>query len=134
MTASKIARRKWSTAEKRRIVELTLGTGISTRAVALEHELDPASLSHWKALYRAGKLDEQRMEKIKRSRPAIAAATFLPVNIAADVRASQSSPAHVTPGRSSVIQLMLTSGATLRLEADRIDAAFVCALVAELRR
>jgi hypothetical protein len=29
---------------------------------------------------------------------------------------------------------VLTSGATLRIEAAALDAAFVCALVAELRR
>ncbi len=119
MTASKAAehraaRRKWSLAEKRRIVELTLDAGISTRAVALEQGVHPTSLSHWKALYRAGKLDEQRM---KRVRPAIATATFLPVNIAPDVRASQrSTPPQVAHERGSVVQLMLASGATLRLD------------------
>ncbi len=140
MTASKAAehraaRRQWSLVEKRRIVELTLGAGISTRAVALEHGVHPTSLSHWKALYRAGKLDEQRMKQIKRVRPATATATFLPVNIAPDVRASQrSTPPQVAHERASVVQLMLASGATLRLETDRVDAALVYALVAELRR
>ena len=137
MTASKAAehraaRRQWSRAEKRRIVELTLGAGSSTRAVALEHGVHATSLSHWKALYRVGKLDEQR---IKRVRPATATATFLPVNIAPDVRVTQrSTPLHDAHQQSSVVQLMLASGATLRFQTDRVDAALVCALVAELRR
>ena len=136
MTASKsehrAARRQWSLAEKRRIVELTLNAGVSTRAVALEYGVHPTCLSHWKTLYRAGKLDGQR---VKRVRPATVTATFLPVNIAPAVRASQrSTPPHDAHERGSVVQLMLASGATLRLETDRVDAALVCALVAELRR
>ncbi len=126
------ARRQWSLVEKRRIVELTLCADVSTRAIALEHGVHPTSLSHWKALYRAGKLDEQR---VKRVRLATTSATFLPVNIAPDVRASQRS---MPPGdaheNGSVVQLMLASGATLRFQTDRVDAALVCALVAELRR
>jgi transposase-like protein len=52
-------RRRWPLAEKRRIVELTLGEGASLLAVAREHGVHPNSLGRWKALYRAGKLDAQ---------------------------------------------------------------------------
>jgi len=52
-------RRRWPQAEKRRIVELTLRAGASLAAIALEHGVHPTSLNHWKALYRAGKLDAQ---------------------------------------------------------------------------
>ena len=128
----RVARRTWSLGEKRRIVELTLGAGVSTRAIALEHGVHPTSLSHWKVLYRAGKLCEERL---KRVRPATATATFLPVNIAPAVRASQRPTSRQDAHEhGSIVHLMLASGATLRFQADRVDAALVCALVAELRR
>ena len=52
-------RRQWPLAEKRRIVELTLRAGVSVRAIAREQGVHPTSLSHWRTLYRAGKLDAQ---------------------------------------------------------------------------
>jgi transposase-like protein len=125
-------RRQWSLAEKRRIVELTLVAGASTRSIAIEQGVHPTSLSHWKSLYRAGKLDAQPTARV---RPRVPSTTFMPVSIAPAVCASQrSTPGHDAHARSSVVQLMLASGATLRLETDGVDAALVCALVAELRR
>ena len=132
--ASKAAepRRHWPPAEKRRIVELTHVDGASTRAIALEHGVHPTSLSHWKRLYRAGTLDAKRPARI---RPAAPSATFLPVSVAAIGDASgRSTPRYETHARSSVVQLMLASGATLRVQTDRVDATLLCALVAELRR
>ncbi len=51
--------RRWPLAEKRRIVELTMRKGASTCAIAREHSVHPTSLSHWRTLYRVGKLDAQ---------------------------------------------------------------------------
>ncbi|GAC1502790.1 MAG: hypothetical protein NVS1B14_07780 [Vulcanimicrobiaceae bacterium] len=124
-------RRQWSLAEKRRIVELTFGVGSSTRAIALEHGVHPTSLSHWKTLYRAGKLDVQPLKRVRRATETV---TFLPVKIAPTARTShRPKPHHEAHTRGSVVQLMLESGATLRFEIG-VDAALVCALVAELRR
>ncbi|MGH7714668.1 MAG: hypothetical protein ACREML_01610, partial [Vulcanimicrobiaceae bacterium] len=87
-------------------------------------------LAHWKSLYRAGKLDAQPPA---RARPAVPRTTFMPVSLAPAVRTSQQpTRGHDARGRS-VVQLTLASGATLRLESDGMDAAMVCALVAELR-
>ena len=71
-------RRRWPIAEKRRIVELTLREGVSTRAIAREQGVNPTSLCHCKALYRAGKLDAQP----PRARAHASSAAFLPVTIA----------------------------------------------------
>ena len=127
-------RRHWPLAEKRRLVELTLRAGVSVRAIAVEHGVHPTSLSHWKALYRAGKL-EAPVQSAPRVHAPAASATFLPVSLVRAARRPQ--PATRPTARacgSSVVQLVLASGATLRIETDAVDAALVCALVAELRR
>jgi transposase-like protein len=127
-------RRHWPVAEKRRIVELTLRAGASVGAIAREHGVHPTSLSHWKALYRAGKLDAQAHAAPRVAAPA-ASATFVPVSLVRAVRRPQPAahPVAAACGRS-VVQLVLGSGATLRIETGALDAALVCALVAELRR
>jgi transposase-like protein len=124
--------RRWPLAEKRRIVELTLGAGASARAIAREHGVHPNTVGHWKALYRAGKLETQPAARI---RPAAASATFVPVSIAPAVRRPQRTTSrHDADAGSSVVQVVLASGAMLRIESGGLDAALVCALVAELGR
>ena len=127
-------RRRWPPSEKRRIVELTLRAGASVRAIASEHGVHPTSLNHWKALYRAGKLDAQVKSAPRVPGPA-ASATFVPVDVLPAVRRPQPA-AHpdAAASRSSIMQLVLASGATLRIETGALDAEFVCALVAELQR
>ncbi len=126
-------RRRWPIAEKRRIVELTLRSGASVRAIAREQGVHPTSLCHWKALYRAGKLGGQkhsaRTVTVKPS-----GATFVPVSIVPALR--NPPPASRTDAAThgcSVLQLVLASGATLRIETGALDAELICALVAELR-
>jgi transposase-like protein len=127
-------RRRWPAAEKRRIVELTLREGASLLTIAREHGVHPNSLGQWKALYRAGKLDEP-VKPRARVGGASASATFVPVRVVSEMRMPQPatcSDAAVT--RSGIVQLVLASGATLRIETGALDAALVCALVAELRQ
>ncbi|MHB8153879.1 MAG: transposase [Vulcanimicrobiaceae bacterium] len=116
--------------EKHRIVELTLREGACVRAIAREQGVNRNSLYQWQALYRAGKLGSEPAPRARASAPS---AAFLPVNIVpvgpVRRRASDSDA-----GGCSVVQLMLASGATLRIETGALDAALVCALVAELRR
>jgi transposase-like protein len=130
-------RRHWPLAEKRRLVELTLRAGVSVRAIAVEHGVHPTSLSHWKALYRAGKL-EAPVQSAPRVHAPAASATFLPVSLVRAARRPQQAQPAKRPDAcacsSSVVQLVLASGASLRIETDAVDAALVCALVAELRR
>jgi transposase-like protein len=127
-------RRRWPPAEKRRIVELTLRAGASLGAIAREHGVHPTSLNHWKALYRAGKLDPQVKSTPRVPGPA-ASAKFVPVNVLPAVRWPQpATHPDAAASRSSIVQLVLASGATLRIETGALDAALVCALVAELQR
>jgi transposase-like protein len=128
-------RSRWLPAEKRRIVELTQRPGASVPAIAREHGVNPNSLYRWTRLYCAGKLDAQ-VKSASRVASLGASATFVPVNVVRAVRSPQ--PAARPDGtacRSGIMQLVLASGATLRIETGgALDAALVCALVAELRR
>ena len=127
-------RRRWPPAEKRRIVELTLRAGVSVSAIAREYGVHPTSLNHWKALYRAGKLDAQVKSAPRVPGPA-ASATFVPVNVLPAMRKPQpATRSDAAAARSGIVQLVLASGATLRIETGALDAALVCALVAELQR
>lgn len=125
-------RRQWPLAEKRRIVELTLGAGRSMQAIATEYGLHVTSLSHWKRLYRAGKLDAAPVKRVRRGAESV---TFVPVTITPAARASHAPTSHQEWARRDyAVHVLFESGATLRLDLDRIDADLVCALVAELRR
>ncbi len=124
-------RHRWPLSEKRRIVELTLPEGASIRTIAREHGLDPTSLSHWRALYRAGQLEAQPAPRVRASAES---ARFVPVSIAPAVRTLEAISNLARAGGSSVVQLVFASGAALRIEAGDLDAALVRALVAELRR
>jgi transposase-like protein len=128
-------RRRWPLAEKRRIVELTLRAGASVGAIAREHGVHPSSLSHWKTHYRAGKLDDAQAQASPRVLAPAASATFVPVSLVRSVRRPQPimRPDAGACG-GGIVQLVLASGATLRIETGALDAAFVCAIVAELRR
>src|SRR5579863_9129866 len=123
-------RRRLPLSEKRRIVELTLHDGASLRSVAREQGVNRNSLYQWQALYRAGKLNAERAP---RTRAVAAKATFLPVTIAATRRAPRVAR-RMSSSASSIVQLMLASGATLRIETGTLDAGLICALVAELRQ
>lgn len=123
-------RRSWLPAEKRRIVELTLHVGVGP----CEHGVHLNSLHQWRMLYRTGKLEAPVRPVPPIAGPA-ASATFVPESLVSEVRRSQpAARPDAAAGRSGIVHLMLASGATLRIEMVALDAALVCALVAELRR
>ena len=137
MTGSKTpklgtSRNRWPISEKRRIVELTLREGASVGAIALEYGVHPTSLSHWKALYRAGKLDVQLPQR-PRARAGASSATFLPVTIASAAHAPRTA-IDSRASAQSVVQITLPSGFSLRIETGVLEAGFVVALVAQLQR
>ncbi len=123
------SRRRLPLSEKRRIVELTLHDGASLRSVAREQGVNRNSLYQWQALYRAGKLNAARTPRARAVAPR---ATFLPVTIAAAGRALR--PPGTQSSAWSIVQLMLASGASMRIETGPLDAGLICALVAELRQ
>ena len=125
-------RRRWPPAEKHRLVELTLRPGASVGAIAREHGVYPNSLRQWKALYLAGKLEPESAPRIT---ALAASATFVPVTIVPAMPRLQPAARPDAAARGNgVVQLVLGSDITLRIETDALDAALVCAIVAELRR
>jgi transposase-like protein len=128
------ARRHLPPAEKRRIVELTLRAGASVPAIAREHGVHPNSVHQWRALFRSGRLDAP-VKPPHRVAGSPASATFVPVSLVSEVRIPQPA-AHANPTGCcrGIVQLVLASGDTLRMEIGALDAALACALVAELRR
>jgi transposase len=126
--------RHWPMAEKRRIVELTRRPDASLVAIAREHDVNPNNVYRWKRLYRAGKLDAPVKPTARVAGPA-ASATFVPVSVVPEMRRPHpATRSDAVAGRSGIVQLVLASGATLRIETGALDAALVCALVAELQR
>jgi transposase-like protein len=134
----RVARRHLPPAEKRRIVELTLQSGASLVAIARDHGVHPNSVGQWKALYRAGKLDAPAAERASRMVDRFGSPTFVPVSVLPDARPPALAACTDTfagrSGGSGILQLVFSSGATLRIETGAVDAALVCALVAELRK
>jgi transposase-like protein len=123
-------RRRWPASEKCRIVELTLRDGASVGAVAREFGINRTIVSHWRALYRAGKLGVQ-LPKSPRVRAGASSAALLPVTIA-PVRAPRVA-CDSTGWGPSIVQVALPSGITLRIEARVLDAELLCALISQLR-
>jgi len=129
-TPQRTPRRRWTIGEKRRIVELTLRKGASVRAIAREQGVNRNSLYQWQALYRAGKFRAPSAPRVGTT----PGATFLPVTITAE-RSSRSSSACPANARSvNVVQLLLPSGAALRIATDALDVRLICALISELRQ
>jgi transposase-like protein len=111
---------RWSSSEKRRIVELTHGKGASISEIARSQGIHPTVLSRWRSLYRSGKLSDNPPRR--RSSNAAPAAALLPVMIS--VRGSEDegigdaivdSPARSHAQESTVIHVSLSSGTTLRI-------------------
>ena len=100
-------RRRWSTAEKKRLVAATLEPGASVSAIAREAGIDPGQLYGWRRQLRA--------------RPLIG---FAPVQVAAE-------PAPTRLAGAGAIEIEFASGARMRI-AGAVDAATLAAAVAAL--
>ena len=62
-------------------------------------------------------------------------ATFGPVRVVSEVHSPQpAARSDAFANCNGVVQLVLSSGATLRIETSALDSALVYAIVAELRR
>ncbi|MGH7121314.1 MAG: transposase [Acetobacteraceae bacterium] len=128
------APRRWALSQKRHIVELTLCPDASISAIAREHGVSPTSLSHWRTLYRTGRLEALRQPGTPVG-AAGASATLLPISITPEVDRLRPAQRVEAAARSGgVVQLTFASGATVRIETDALDAALVSALMAEVRR
>lgn len=103
-------RRRWSTAEKSRIVEESLQPGAMVTAVAQRHDVHPNLLHHWRRQVRqaAGRR-----------------VSFLPVTVAAEKRS--------TPAVVGTIEIELGGGVRVRVDA-AVDEAVLGRVLRALGR
>ena len=100
------ARRRWSEADKRRLVAETIGPGATVHGVARRHGVSPSQLFAWRKLYRAG-------PGLERSVPALPSVPgFAAVEIAP---AMPPSVADVVPAPSGLIEIELSGGDRVRI-------------------
>ena len=102
-------RRRWSTAEKERLVAASLETGASVSVVAREAGIQPSQLYGW------------RRQLLRRSPPA---ASFAAVRIAAE-------PAPAGLPAAGLIEVELANGSRMRISG-AVDAATLTTTIATL--
>jgi transposase len=105
-------RRRWTTAQKRRIVEESFAAGVSVSEVARRHEVHPNQLHGWRKDARLGSL------------PIVASpqGRFAPVEIAGVDQPTLPPPAIVPdPAAPLVIEVVLRNGRVVRFP-ERIGA------------
>ena len=116
-------RRRWSVAEKLRIVAESQEPGVRVCDVAARHDVSPSLLHGWRQLARQGRL---------RSGDDI---DFMPVRLASSVRdvpAPQSSSPSATDHGVAAIEVVLPSGGKVLIRRDT-PVAMLRAVIAGLR-
>ena len=122
--------------ERRRLVELTFEKGASLSKIAKANDVHPSSLSHWRSLYRVGKLSVRPSKKVVSvTEPNM---TFLPVKLtsepARDVKPiPAASPALTSGYERTILHVSIPSGATVRIETGSLNIALLAAILAEVR-
>ena len=119
-------RRRWTSAEKRRIIEESLQPGASVTAVARRHDVHPNLLHGWRRQARAGAVGARP----SRSGPGD------PAPFAAVMVAEPALAAPAAAAASGVIEIEFASGARLRITGavEPATASAVVAAVASARR
>ena len=112
------ARRRWSEADKRRLVAETFGPGATVHGVARRHGVSPSQLFAWRKLYRVG-------AGIGRAVPAPGVPGFAAVEIAP---AMPPSVADVVPAPSGLIEIELAGGDRVRISGAADPEVVVAAL------
>jgi transposase len=115
-TPKRIARRRRSVEEKRRIVEETLETGVSVARVARRHAVNANQVFYWRKKYREGRLGKNQSSKL------------LPVTLS-DIPLNKSGRASCGSSPSAVgsMEIQLAKG-TLRV-AGNVDVVVLRAAI-----
>ena len=115
-------RRRWSVAEKLRIVGETHEAGACVRAVAARHDVYPSLLHYWRRQEREGRLH------------AIEAAGFVPIRLA-EAQPAENAGLPLLDARSDAerIEITLPDGTAIKVGHD-VSVAALRRVVAALRR
>jgi transposase len=116
------ARRRWSEADKRRLVAETIGPGATVHGVARRHGVSPSQLFAWRKLYRVG-TGLERSVPVPVPVPGVAG--FAAVEIAP---AMPPSVADVVPAPSGLIEIELAGGDRVRISGAADPEVVVAAL------
>lgn len=125
--AGKRTRRKWSVAEKVRIVREIERTGEAVSEIARRHGAHTSMLTRWRAQYRAGQLGTHR--SVSRS------ARLVPVRVVRDEPRSSRSARELasTVNAAGAIEVQLTSGQRVCIRG-AVDAGMLRTVLEELSR
>jgi transposase len=115
-------RRRWTSAEKLRIVEESFAAGASVTEVARRHDVHPNLLHGWRRQVRAGAVDGAVEPAAGRG----VKAQFAAIAVVPETPAL-AAPAH--PAAAGVIEVELASGARLRITG-AVEPATVSAVIA----
>jgi transposase len=88
-------RRYRPAAERRRIVEETMASGLSVAMIARSHGINANQLFHWRKLYHAGLLG--KAEAVPAGQPGPSEARMLPVSVVEDHCCAETGVAGSTP-------------------------------------
>lgn len=126
MDAGKVRVRR-SVLEKRRIVELTLQSGMSVARVAQAEGVNSHQVFQWRRAYRLGELVDSRERT----------SLLLPVTISSsepeDLVAAQRAASEKRPALSGAIRIELAGGTTVSVESG-VDPATLRAVLESLRK
>ena len=118
-------RRRWSVADKLRIVAESHEPGARVTEVAARHGLYPSLLFSWRRQVREGALT------------APPPATFVPVRMVAEAEGSAEPPRAIAasgaPAAPGLVEITLANGCQLRID-QHVDARALRRIVAALRR
>jgi transposase len=115
-------RRRRSAAERRLIVEETLGAGSSVARVARAHGINANQVFQWRRMYREGLLGGQPQSAMR----------LLPVTLSDDAELAQRVPSETAAPRVGAIHIELPDRALISLEGS-VDAAMVRVVLESLR-
>jgi len=125
--AGKRGRRKWSVAEKVRVVQELERSGAAVSEVARRHGAHTSMLTRWRAQHRAGQLGTDGAGS--------AAACLLPVQMVRDTPRSSRPAREPAPASSTggAIEVQLASGQQVRIRGT-VDAGMLRTVLEELSR
>ena len=119
-------RRYRTVEERRRIVEETLGDGVSVAVVARRHGVNANQVFYWRKLYRSGLLEQSAPERQLCASPLLPVTVVDEPEVAGEPRISAASPS------GGAIHIEFPGRALVSVES-RADAALVRIVLESLR-
>jgi transposase len=121
-------RRTWTLEQKRAIVAESLGPGLTPTEVARKHAISSGQLYTWRQQVLGG-----QMTLLSRATPDFAQVEMTPAPQRPDAADDKNGTLATPPRPGGLIEIVLTSGVTLRVDAE-VDAAALGRILAALDR